>query len=458
MATSAAAPLRPWPATAEMQNVYVAGLPPGFSERHLTELFGSFGSIVSFRVCQNRKLGGLGYGFVKFGTPGAAEKAVKQMNGSVPDGFNSALTVKLADQDKSAIEANAPIVLSPDNNSEVFVIGLDENTNEEVMRTLCASMGNIIKVQVSTVGRPPGQGFAFVRFRFPEEAKYAIRMLDGKAHGNFVLRALNADPSLRASMATAPVPAAAGPVSVGRIVPPGGATGFSAAPSAAGGPGVPSIVPATDSLFVSGLPPGSTQDSIAQFFGGFGHVVSVSVLDAHGKKGDTVAMVRMASVEEARWCVEHLSGRDMGGGLQLVLRFSDAAGASGSSAPSRPASRFDSPYGAASANAAGSEDHLRRSGGLPQQRSFQQPPPPGQYDHAASDAALQATVHSSGSLAAVPSLHAALHATPAGTTTGPVRGAAAAAPRQQPRVIAPTRTGMGATVSSGSTAVMGNLL
>ncbi|CAJ1427166.1 unnamed protein product [Effrenium voratum] len=109
----------------------------------------------------------------------------------------------------------------------------------------------------------------------------------------------------------------------------------------------------SESLFVMGLPPGSTIETITAFFGQFAGVAFVKVLDTNGKKGDTVALVRMNSLDEAAWCVDRLNGHETHPNLQLVVRYSDPPRAKGTGKGMEEVSQglgvrrgfSDSPYG-----------------------------------------------------------------------------------------------------------------
>jgi len=70
-------------------NVFVANLPPEFSDDQLAEAFDSFGIVLSAAVARDPGTGKkLRYGFVDIATERAAKLAVAAMNGAVVDGYN----------------------------------------------------------------------------------------------------------------------------------------------------------------------------------------------------------------------------------------------------------------------------------------------------------------------------------------------------------------------------------
>ena len=68
-------------------NVFVANLPPDFSDDQLAEAFDSFGIVLSAHVARDPGTGKkLRYGFVDIATERAAKQAVAAMNGAALDG------------------------------------------------------------------------------------------------------------------------------------------------------------------------------------------------------------------------------------------------------------------------------------------------------------------------------------------------------------------------------------
>ncbi|CAJ1368619.1 unnamed protein product, partial [Effrenium voratum] len=304
-------------------NLYVAGLPPGFNDAHLFQLFDRFGRIWSSRVCPSRRWGGSGYAFVKYGDPAHAANAVRALNGY--DVGGACIAVKFADNDRQPQneEGKGKGKLNPwtipADNSEVFVSGLRADTDEDSVRTIFKDMGKVTMVKVCCEGKPDGQGYALARFRYPEEAQHAIRMTDGSIHRGVQIRTL---------LSSSKGVGEAKPISERPTMP-------------------------SESLFVMGLPPGSTIETITAFFGQFAGVAFVKVLDTNGKKGDTVALVRMNSLDEAAWCVDRLNGHETHPNLQLVVRYSDPPRAKGTGKGMEEVSQglgvrrgfSDSPYG-----------------------------------------------------------------------------------------------------------------
>jgi RNA recognition motif-containing protein len=82
-------------------NVFVANLPPEFSDDQLAETFDSFGIVLSASVARDPATGKrLRYGFVDIATERAAKLAVESMNGAAIDGYN--LDVRISEKPLAA--------------------------------------------------------------------------------------------------------------------------------------------------------------------------------------------------------------------------------------------------------------------------------------------------------------------------------------------------------------------
>jgi RNA recognition motif-containing protein len=82
-------------------NVFVANLPPEFSDDQLAEAFDTFGIVLSASVARDPATGKrLRYGFVDIATERAAKLAVESMNGTAIDGYN--LDVRISERPLAA--------------------------------------------------------------------------------------------------------------------------------------------------------------------------------------------------------------------------------------------------------------------------------------------------------------------------------------------------------------------
>jgi RNA recognition motif-containing protein len=82
-------------------NVFVANLPPDFTDDQLAEAFDSFGIVLSASVARDPATGRrLRYGFVDIATERAAKLAVAGMNGAAIDGYN--IDVRISERPTAA--------------------------------------------------------------------------------------------------------------------------------------------------------------------------------------------------------------------------------------------------------------------------------------------------------------------------------------------------------------------
>ena len=88
-------------------NVFVANLPPDFTDDQLAEAFDSFGMVLSAFVARDPATGKrLRYGFVDIATERAAKLAVAAMNGNAIDGHK--LDVRISEHPNSAKKLAKP--------------------------------------------------------------------------------------------------------------------------------------------------------------------------------------------------------------------------------------------------------------------------------------------------------------------------------------------------------------
>jgi RNA recognition motif-containing protein len=88
-------------------NVFVANLPPDFTDDQLAEAFDPFGMVLSAFVARDPATGRrLRYGFVDIATERAAKLAVAAMNGTAIDGHN--LDVRISEHPSAAKKPPKP--------------------------------------------------------------------------------------------------------------------------------------------------------------------------------------------------------------------------------------------------------------------------------------------------------------------------------------------------------------
>jgi RNA recognition motif-containing protein len=88
-------------------NIFVANLPPGFTDDELAETFDSFGMVLSASIARDPATGKrLRYGFVDIATARAANLAIAALRGTQVHGFT--LDVRISERPAKAAKSARP--------------------------------------------------------------------------------------------------------------------------------------------------------------------------------------------------------------------------------------------------------------------------------------------------------------------------------------------------------------
>ncbi|XP_015127227.1 ELAV-like protein 3 isoform X4 [Diachasma alloeum] len=234
-------------------NLYVSGLPKNMTQQDLENLFSPYGRIITSRIlCDNitvrqfvtgggDNLPGLskGVGFIRFDQRVEAERAIQELNGTIPKGSSEPITVKFANNPSNNNKAIPPIAaylapqasrrfggpihhptgrfryipLSPLSSRYsplagdllansmlpgnamngsgwcIFVYNLAPETEENVLWQLFGPFGAVQSVKViRDLQTNKCKGFGFVTMTNYEEAVVAIQSLNGYNLGTRVLQ------------------------------------------------------------------------------------------------------------------------------------------------------------------------------------------------------------------------------------------------------------------------------
>ncbi|XP_044741415.1 ELAV-like protein 3 isoform X3 [Chrysoperla carnea] len=233
-------------------NLYVSGLPKNMTQQDLESLFSPFGRIITSRIlCDNITVrqyvtgaaeNSPGVGFIRFDQRLEAERAIQELNGTVPKGSTEAITVKFANNPSNNNKAIPPLAayLTPQatrrfagpihhptgrfsgktmlainkglqrysplagdllansmlpgnamNGSGwcIFVYNLAPETEENVLWQLFGPFGAVQSVKViRDLQTNKCKGFGFVTMTNYDEAVVAIQSLNGYTLGNRVLQ------------------------------------------------------------------------------------------------------------------------------------------------------------------------------------------------------------------------------------------------------------------------------
>uniref|UniRef100_A0A1B0CWP8 Putative rna-binding protein elav/hu rrm superfamily n=1 Tax=Lutzomyia longipalpis TaxID=7200 RepID=A0A1B0CWP8_LUTLO len=207
-------------------NLYVSGLPKNLTQGELEAMFSSYGRIITSRIlCDNISGLSKGVGFIRFDQRIEAERAIKELNGTVPKNATDPITVKFANNPSSNkslppfaaylgpqaaaaarrfpgpvhhttgrfrfspltgdLLANTVMPGSAINGSGwcIFVYNLAPETEENVLWQLFGPFGAVQSVKTNKC-----KGFGFVTMTVYDEALFAIQGLNGYTLGNRILQ------------------------------------------------------------------------------------------------------------------------------------------------------------------------------------------------------------------------------------------------------------------------------
>ncbi|XP_046406039.1 ELAV-like protein 1 isoform X12 [Ischnura elegans] len=219
-------------------NLYVSGLPKNLTQQDLENLFSPYGRIITSRIlCDNITGLSKGVGFIRFDQRIEAERAIQELNGTIPKGSTEPITVKFANNPSNNNKAIPPLAayltpqarrfggpihhptgrfryipLSPLSRYSplagellansmlpgnamngsgwcIFVYNLAPETEENVLWQLFGPFGAVQSVKViRDLQTNKCKGFGFVTMTNYDEAVVAIQSLNGYTLGNRVLQ------------------------------------------------------------------------------------------------------------------------------------------------------------------------------------------------------------------------------------------------------------------------------
>ena len=161
--------------------VYCGNLPWSVSWQDLKDLFKQYGNVVYADVAtEGGQAGGksLGWGRVKFSTPGAQNRAIKGMNGFMLSGRPMEVRVDAKSQSGNGAANNRP---TPEGFS-CYVGNLPWSVKWQELKDLFMSFGHVNHADIATVGGAQGgrsHGWGIVYYANKADRDHAIQQLNG---------------------------------------------------------------------------------------------------------------------------------------------------------------------------------------------------------------------------------------------------------------------------------------
>ncbi|XP_060035146.1 polyadenylate-binding protein 4-like [Erinaceus europaeus] len=154
-------------------NVFIKNLDRSVDAKALHRRFSEFGPILSSKVMSDERGGSLGFAFVHFQEPRAAQRAIARMHGAR---LGAAPLFVAPFRSRSERAARAP----PADFTNLYVKNLDPDVDERGLREAFSPFGRPLSVRVMTDPAGRSRGFGFVSFGCPDAARRAVEAMHGR--------------------------------------------------------------------------------------------------------------------------------------------------------------------------------------------------------------------------------------------------------------------------------------
>mmetsp|Transcript_31098 Transcript_31098/g.89190 ORF Transcript_31098/g.89190 Transcript_31098/m.89190 type:complete len:550 (-) Transcript_31098:413-2062(-) len=294
-------------------NLYMKGLPAGVSEETLRAIFGSYGTVVSARILPAPPGLNDSAALVRMSAVEEAQWLVDNA-ATIAAGIAMPIQIRFAVNSKAAGKGIPAAVPQPQRggspSSKLYVRGLPLGISEEHLTTIMSAYGAVTSCKVLSPLAGASDAASIVQMGNIEQAQWMVDSLDGN-----IPQGLSTPVSVKfKSDGPAQVAAPASPLTYVAAA----ASGMGAATQTSSG-GQPS-----DNLYMCGFPVGTSEEKVKTVFGAYGIVISCKVLPPPPGKSDVACLIRMGSLEEAQWLVEHVNGNIPQGMTDPIsIRFAD---------------------------------------------------------------------------------------------------------------------------------------
>ncbi|XP_006889976.1 PREDICTED: polyadenylate-binding protein 1-A-like isoform X2 [Elephantulus edwardii] len=168
----------------EFTNIYIKNFGEDMDDKHLQDVFGKFGPVLSVKVMTDESGKSKGFGFVNFEKHEDAQKAVDEMNGQEFNGKQiyvgrAQRKVERQTELKRKYEQMKKDRFIKNQRVNLYVKNLDGSIDDERLHKEFSPFGTIISAKVMMEGSR-SKGFGFVCFSSPEEATKAVTEMNGR--------------------------------------------------------------------------------------------------------------------------------------------------------------------------------------------------------------------------------------------------------------------------------------
>ncbi|KAL4303901.1 hypothetical protein GQ457_10G020690 [Hibiscus cannabinus] len=150
-------------------SLYVGDLDPSVTETQLFEYFAQLGPVLTVRVCKDLSTRrSLGYGYVNYGNPQDAARALDLLNFTPLNG--KPIRIMYSNRDPSIRKSGS---------GNIFIKNLDKGIDHKALHDTFSAFGNILSCKVATDASGQSKGYGFVQFDNEESAQKAMEKLNG---------------------------------------------------------------------------------------------------------------------------------------------------------------------------------------------------------------------------------------------------------------------------------------
>ncbi|KAI4318409.1 hypothetical protein MLD38_032115 [Melastoma candidum] len=150
-------------------SLYVGDLDVNVTDSQLYDLFNQVGQVVSVRVCRDLTTRrSLGYGYVNYGTPFDASKALEMLNFTPLN--DKPIRIMYSQRDPSVRKSGA---------GNIFIKNLDKGIDQKALHDTFSAFGTILSCKVAADAAGQSKGYGFVQYDNEDSAQIAIEKLNG---------------------------------------------------------------------------------------------------------------------------------------------------------------------------------------------------------------------------------------------------------------------------------------
>ncbi|CAN4107737.1 unnamed protein product [Withania somnifera] len=241
-------------------SLYVGDLDVNVTDSQLYDLFNQLGQVVSVRVCRDLTTQrSLGYGYVNYGNPQDAARALEVLNFTPLNG--RPIRIMYSNRDPTIRRSGT---------ANIFIKNLDKAIDQKALHDTFSAFGNILSCKVAVDSSGQSKGYGFVQYDSEDAAQKAIEKLNGMLLND---KQVYVGPFVRKQERDMAVDK----------------TRFT-------------------NVFVKNLSEATSEEDLKKTFGEFGAITSVAVMKDEDGKSKSFGFVNFENAEDAARAVEALNG------------------------------------------------------------------------------------------------------------------------------------------------------